>query len=287
MESAARRRLSATFLAAALGAICGLGVVRGSVGPVEQSGVFALLGGTPKIVSTFWAEHATGLTATLTIRQFALDGKTPILDYDVDMQKLMHLIVVRDDFATFAHLHPEFDTTSGTFSQPFTKAPNHRYYVYADTAPRAIGQQVFRFTIQSDGPLATLPAIGSASEPSATAGPYAVRLSRTALPANRPEILKITIREKGVPAHDLGTYLGAAAHAVFINTSTLSYVHLHPTVRGPANTDSNMDMDMNGPAGPFMQMAMPALPSGTYKLWIQFSGANGNVYTAPFTILAR
>ena len=287
MESGTHRRLSRMLFAATLGAICCVGVASASAGPIEQSGVFALLGGTPKIVSAFWADHASGLTATLRIRQFALDGKTPILAYDVDMQKLMHLIVVRDDFATFAHLHPVFDPTSGTFSQSFTKAPNHRYYVYADTTPHGVGQQVFRFTIESDGPQATSqPAVG-ASGRTAVAGPYTVTLGRTTLPANRAKNVNITILESGRPAHDLGTYLGAAAHAVFINTSTLAYVHLHPMLRGGASMDSTMAMNMSGSAGPFMHMTVPALPDGIYKLWIQFSGANGNVYTVPFTLLSR
>lgn len=285
MERAARRRLSATCLAAALGALCGLGVARGSAGPVEQSGIFALLGGTPKIVSKFWAEHASGLTATLTIRQFALDGKTPILDYDVDMQKLMHLIVVRDDFATFAHIHPAFDTTSGTFSQPFTKEPNHRYYVYADTTPHGVGQQVFRFTIESDGRPAKLRLSFPASAAVVAAGPYTVTLSTTVLPANRANSVDVTITKNGQLANDLDTYLGAAAHAVFIGTSTLEYVHVHPSPRGVERGSGDMDMEMNT-AWPLLTIPVPALPAETYKLWIEFRGS-GKVYTAPFTIFAR
>lgn len=271
------------LFAATLGAICVAGAARASVGPAEQTGVFALLGGTPKIVSKCWAEDGAGLTATLTIRQFAVDGKTPILAYDVDMQMLMHLIVVRDDFATFAHLHPSFDTTSGTFWQPFTKAPNHRYYVYADTTPHGIGQQVFRFTIQSDGPPAKLRLSFPASAPAVAAGPYTVTLSTTVLRANRATELDVTITKDGRLADDLGTYLGAAAHAVFIGTSTLEYVHVHPSARGVENGAGGMEMEM---AWPRLAMPVPPLPAGTYKLWIEFRGS-GELYTAPFTMLSR
>ncbi len=276
------------LLALSMGAICGVGVAAGSAGPTAQPGVFALLGGTPKIVSKFWAEHAAGLSLTLTIRQFRLDGKTPILDYDVDMQKLMHLIVVRDDFTTFVHLHPVFDAASGIFWQPFTKEPNHRYYVYADTTPHGIGQQVFRFTLESDGPVATTRLISSASARTAQTGPYTVTLSRTNLPASRPKNLNVTILEGDQPAQNLGPYLGAAAHAVFINTSTLGYVHLHPSLRGPHSMSEadGMATGMSETAGPFMQMRVPALSAGTYKLWIEFSDANGKPYTASFTIVA-
>lgn len=290
MESRSRRRLRSVLAGCALAAVCGIGLARASAGPPEQTGVFALLGGTPKIVSKFWAEHGAGLAATLNIQQVALDGKTPILAYDVDMQKLAHIIIVRDDFATFAHLHPTFDSTTGTFSLPFTKGPNHRYYVYADTTPHGIGQQVFRFTIESDGSLARPPS--SVLSGSAAIRPYTVTLGTTTLAAGRPQTVDIKVLEGGRPAGDLSTYLGAAAHAVLISVQNLSYVHVHPSVRGAAGSTNmtmspGMHMDMSGSAGPLMQMNLPSLPAGDYKLWIEFRGAGGKVFAAPFTLLAR
>lgn len=283
------RRLSGTLLAATLATAGAIGLARGAIGPAEQLGVFALLGGRPQVVSEFWAVHAAGLTATLKIRQFQLDGSTPIRNYDVDMQRLMHLIIVRDDFGSFAHLHPSFDATIGAFAQSFTKDPGHRYYVYADTVPRGIGQQVFRFTMESDGPFAASPRTFGASHGSVAVGPYTVVLAHTLLPANQSQSLDLTVLKAGAPARDLGTYLGAAAHVVFINTSTLTYVHVHPSVRGAAKMamGTSMNTDVNSQAGPNMRMDLPALPAGTYKTWIQFRGANDTVYTAPFTVLAR
>jgi len=277
------------LLAFALASAGAIGLARGSAGPAEQRGVFALLGGRPQIVSEFWAVHGAGLTATLKIRQFQLDGTTPIRNYDVDMQRLMHLIIVRDDFAAFAHLHPSFDTTTGTFAQSFTKAPNHRYFVYADTVPLGIGQQVFRFAIESDGAPAASPKTFTASPAGVTVAPYTLVLSSTTLTANQPQSVGLTVLKAGQPARDLGTYLGAAAHAVFINTSTLAYVHVHPMVRGAGGAAMDMQMNLatSGQAGPLMQMDLPPLPAGTYKAWIQFRGANDVIYTVPFTIRAR
>jgi hypothetical protein len=279
--SSTLRRVSGALAAVALAALAA-GVLRASVGPSEQRGIFALLGGTPKILSEFWAVQGTGLSATLQIRQLALDGKTPILNYDADMEKLIHLVVVRDDFATFAHLHPTFEATTGIFAQRFTKEPNHRYYVYADTVPRHLGQQVFRFTMESDGPAAAYKLATTPSSTSSLIAPYTVTLGRTTLAANQAQTLSITIFEGARPARNLGTYLGALAHAIFINISTLEYAHVHAMARG-----STMSMGMPAQPSPFMQMTLPPFPAGTYKLWIQFRGARGLVYTAPFTILVR
>jgi hypothetical protein len=284
VESHTRRRLSGRLLISVLTVACVAGVAPAPVEPIKQYGAFALLGGTTAIVSEFWAERAAESTySTLKIRQFQLDGKTPILRYDREMQKLMHLIVVRDDFATFQHLHPAFDTVTGTFAQPFVKEANHRYYVYADTTPLGIGQQVFRFTIESDGPLTNWAPSLSTSAASVVVGPYTVALGQTMLTANQAQTLNVNVSKDGQPARDLGPYLGAAAHAVFINTATLAYVHVHPMV-GDA---PSMAMDTSGTAGPFMQMKLPALAPAIYKLWIEFLGENDTVYTAPFTILAQ
>jgi hypothetical protein len=77
-----------------------------------------------------------------------------------------------------------------------------------------------------------------------------------------------------------------------INVQSLSYVHVHPSVRGATGSagmtmSPGTDMEMSGSAGPSMQMNLPSLPAGFYRLWIEFRGAGGKVFTAPFTLLVR
>lgn len=267
----------------------------------EQTGTFALLGGKPEIVSKFWATHGAGLNYRLNVQQFAQDG-TPIKAYDVDMQHFMHLVVVRDDFATFDHKHPSYNAATGTFEQDFTKERNHRYYVFADSMPKGIGQQVFRFMMESDGPYAMYKLSAAASAVNAKAGPYTVSLATTTVASNVPHEVNLTIEEGDDPADDLVPYLGAPAHVVLIDMSTLEYVHVHPTLRGQTspqnagtmndmkamNSNSMKAMTGSNKAGAFMQLELPPLPAGSYKTWVQISGGKDRkVYTAPFTIVAK
>jgi hypothetical protein len=194
------------------------------------------------------------------------------------------MIVVRDDFATFAHLHPAFNLTTGTFSDPFTKEPNHRYYLYADSTPLGMSQQVFRFTIESDGPLANDKPALTVSATSTVAGPYTVNFEKTTFAANTPEEIDITIDKDGHPAHDLGTYLGAASHVVLINTATLQYVHVHPMAANSTGSGGTIEMNMTGPK---QHLHFPALPAGWYKMWLQFRGGQYKLYTVPFTLGVR
>ena len=292
MESRTVRRIIT------LAAAC---VLIAAVAPAA-TGTFALLGGTPKIVSKLTVLHGTSGTFTLKVQQFPMNDSAPITKYDIDMQHLMHMVIVRDDFATFEHKHPAYEADTGTFEQDFTKAPHHQYYVYADTTPAGIGQQVFRFTLASEGPQQTsAPSLGASSYNS-KAGPYNVLLQKTTLKANTPMNLDLTIVQGDDPATDLVPYLGAAAHVVMISTSTLDYVHAHPMVKslsakqnsGTGNSMSGMNMNgmkaMTGAqkAGPFMTLELPALPKGVYKTWVQFAaGSSLKVYTAPFTIVVK
>jgi hypothetical protein len=243
-----------------------------------QTGTFALVGGTPQITSKLTAVPAAGGTA-IKIQQFADGSTTPIHDYAVDMQRTIHLITVRDDFSTFEHSHPAFNTTTGAFVETLKTVAGHRYYVYAETKPQGMSDQVFRFDVGSSA----IPAVGvmrphyPPSAPTVAAGPYTVTLSATSLPSSTAETLHITVDKAGHPANDLGLYLGAPAHCVFIATQSLQFLHVHAYV----HQSSGMAMAV---AGPSMSLDVPALGPGTYKLWIEFRGANYGLYTAPFTI---
>jgi len=220
-----------------------------------------------------------------------MPGSTvPIKDYQIEMTKKLHMVIVSDDFKTFLHVHPTLEP-NGHFllTQQFPAAGT--YLVYADTLPNALNHQVFRFKLD----------VGHASPPSSRdlpstgmgvqAGPYEVDLSTVRIHSRRMEMVDVEVLENGQPAKDLHPYLGAPAHAVFLNTKDLSYVHIHPM----AGDMMSMPMDMSKP--------MPELPDGasvsgemmlhialwepgTYKLWLQFRGANDKLYVAEFTILA-
>jgi hypothetical protein len=214
----------------------------------------------------------------------------PIKQYQTEMTQKLHMVIVSDDFKTFLHIHPAL-TPGGHFliTQHFP-APG-TYFVYADALPNELNHQVFRFKLD----------VGHPSSPSARAlpdtgmgvqaGPYEVDLSTVRIHAGRMEMVDVEVLENGKPAKDLHPYLGAPAHAVFLNAKDLSYVHVHPM----GADMMNMQMDMSKP--------MPELPdgasvsgemmlhialheTGTYKMWLQFRGANDKLYIAEFTILA-
>jgi Cu+-exporting ATPase len=274
VEGSSHRRVSG-WIAWTVAAVA---VPAAAFAAAAQTGTFALVGGTPQITSKLTAVPAANGTA-IKITQYANGSSTPIHNYAVDMQRTIHVVTVRDDFATFEHTHPAFNTTTGAFVETLKTDPGHRYFVYVETKPQGMNDQVFRFDIGKSG----VPAMGvmrpnyPPSAPTVAAGPYTVTLSATSLPTSTSETLHITVDKGGHPANDLGLYLGAPAHCVFVATQSLQFLHVHAYV----HQGSGMAMAV---AGPNMALDVPALAPGTYKLWIEFRGANYGLYTAPFTI---
>lgn len=287
MEGPTRRGLSGILATCALAASIAAAAVAKE--PVQQ-GVFALFGGTPATKAEFRSNPANGGGIRARVRLFAEDGKTPITAFAVTGERTMQMIVIRDDFATFQHMNPGVDINTGTFIETLTGLdPEHRYYLYADTIPASTDDQVFRFTLQDEHLPAVPPAATlAASAKSFHAGPYWVEIGSTTITAHAPSKLLIAVKEKGKMAWDLQQYQGGPAFATMINTATLEYIHVRPFVRGTSTQAARNEQLAGVPqAGPYMTADLPALAPGSYKLWIQFRGSAGKIYTAPFTIVAQ
>lgn len=261
------------------------------------SGVAQILNGEPALQGSSaqtegylraTAPRATPLTQHLDLWMTLPKSSAPIHRFQTEMTKKLHVIIVSEDFKTFLHIHPTL-SPSGHFliTQVFPAAGT--YYIYADGLPNELNHQVFRFRLDvgqaSHFPARNLPPTGMGVQ----TGPYEVDLSSVRLQSGKMEMLDLQILENGKPAKDLHPYLGASAHAVFLNARDLSYVHVHPMGA------DRMMMDMSKPMPDIpdtasvssdMMLHIALREPGTYKLWLQFRGAGDKVYIAEFTILA-
>jgi hypothetical protein len=133
-------------------------------------------------------------------------------------------------------------------------------------------------------------------------GRYTVHFDPFEPHAGQENQLSFHVSRSGQPALDMIPFLRVDAHAVFIDSADLTYVHVHAAPAAApkiGSTGASVPHDLTGktPANPGAlghadALAGSHLPSdltlhvlgpkaGTYLLWLQFM-ASGQVRTMPF-----
>ena len=304
------------FRAAAFALVACLPVLAHGAEPL--TGAYALTDGRPKVDATLVATPGRGGVETFDIAMTAVGQQRPLAQYGTELSKQLHVIAISSDFRTFVHEHADRPAANGHFRVAMRLPRPGRYHVYADAAPSGTGQQVMRFELDVSGAPAQPPPAAPAPSPLESAdGRYAARFDPFELRAGQESQLSLHLSRDGKPAADVTPFLGVAAHAVFINSADLTYVHVHATpaaAPGMGGTGAPMQRDLAGTttapaaghqgiAGMEMPdgdaMPLPLRPgtrvppdltlhvlapkTGTYLLWVQFA-AGGKVRTVPFVV---
>jgi hypothetical protein len=269
---------------------------------VTYPGHDVLITGEQPIVA--YARTTQTRTGATHFDMWEITGGRVIRTYDVNMTKLLHMIVVSDDLRDFRHIHPTLQP-NGHFTIDVANARRETYHTYIDGDPHALGRQVFRFDIPfgpiiPSVPFHVIPSVGRAhnqTAATATAGPYRIALDTTTIVPGQIDTIRITVTKNGRPATDLHPYLGAMAHGVFIGLRDLAYMHGH------GMDEQMLAMSSANDCGDAMMASMPALAPNAavpaqfvmqvlaptaqpYDFWLQFTGGT-TLYTVPFLITAR
>jgi hypothetical protein len=215
---------------------------------------------------------ASGSRVPIQFRIIGPDGQ-PLIGYQTEHDKSLHLIVVRRDLSDFQHVHPVLDA-SGTWSIALDLADPGEYRVFADFTP--VGHD--RLTLGTDlavpGTYQPRPLPVPATTVELQDG-YSVALAG-ALKPGQPSQLTLTVSREGVPVTDLEPYLAAYGHLVALRVGDLAYLHVHP---------EGAPGDGVTPAGPGITFSATAPSAGSYRLFLDFQH-RGVVRTAEFTVRA-
>src|SRR5437899_6544572 len=69
-----------------------------------------------------------------------------VRDYQVELTKKLHVIIVNDDLSVFLHVHPRL-LQNGHFVLDQHFPAEGKYHIFADATPAGLEQQVFRFDV--------------------------------------------------------------------------------------------------------------------------------------------
>jgi len=200
------------------------------------------------------------------------DG-APVIEYQTEHDKDLHLIAVRRDLSHFQHVHPALDA-EGTWSVPLDLTTAGEYRVFADFTPTGHDGLILGADLAVPGPYEPV----ALPEPAAIAqvvDGYQVTLAGDLVPGQASE-LTLTVSKNGVPVTDLQPYLAAYGHLVALRAGDLAYLHVHP---------AGEPGDGVTPAGPGITFYATAPSAGDYRLFLDFRHA-GVVRTAEFTLHA-
>lgn len=193
---------------------------------------------------------------------FVIDGPdgAPVTAYDVEHEKLLHLIVVRRDSTGFQHVHPTLDETTGEWTTDVDLEPGS-WRVFADFVPTG-GEDL---TLGAD---LLVPGEVTAAPPAAESrvdevDDYTVTLDGDLHPGE-DSMLTLEITRDGEPV-SVQQYLGASGHLVALRDGDLAYLHVHP--------------------GDGLEFGAEVPSPGTYHLFLDFKH-DGVVRTAEFVLEA-
>ncbi|AZE72648.1 hypothetical protein C4K00_2419 [Pseudomonas synxantha] len=248
-------------------------------------GTFALPGESERAVGALIVKETGPLTRELSIAFTDKATGQPIVQFDEELTQRLHVLATDSRFTSFIHEHAAKLGADGRFKVAMKFPRPGTYYVYADAVPSGLGQQVVRFEVPVQGGTDAA-AHAPAEQKQGSDGPYTVKLDTSALRAGSESMMSLTVLKDGKPAQDLDTYLGVAAHAVFVSTDELDYVHAHAMAAPMPGQAPHGGHGGHGDAGAVSaQLMLHAKPAhaGPYALWIQFKGGD-TIRTVPFRV---
>lgn len=220
-----------------------------------------------------WTFPSVGLTAGEKVKAevavFDKEGQ-PIESFDINHEKLMHLIVVSEDLSYFDHVHPVYKE-NGKFDVELSFPSGGAYKLYADFIPSGAAGEVIASNVTVAGDEASASQLTPDEQLTKTVGGIETSLAISSQQAGEEAELTFTFKDEqsNQDITDLQPYLGAIGHVVIISDDLGQYLHVHP-----------VDDAGSGPAASFHTTFPEA---GIYKVWGQFQRA-GETFIVPFTI---
>lgn len=194
----------------------------------------------------------------------------PVNNFDIEHEKLLHLIVVSKDLSYFNHIHPEYNG-QGEFVITNKFPSGGEYKLIADYVPTGGSKTTAMEWITIEGAAADPAALTPDKSHSKVVDGVEVALLNDHPEAGKDFELnfKLTDAKTKEPITDLEQYLGAVGHVVVLSQDTEQYLHVHP-----------IDEKARGPEAKFVTIFPD---KGIYKIWAQFQ-RGGKIITVPFVV---
>jgi len=202
-----------------------------------------------------------------------------VTDLAISHERLLHVIIISEDFSSFAHIHPE---DVGQITDEMKKNARYSvryvfpkaglYLIAVDTAVQdAHVSKQFHVTVEGE-PKAGLMSKDLSRKKSFGEYIVSLKIAPEKIRAGEKTVLKYEITRKGEPVKDLEQYLGVPMHLAIVMSDLNSFIHAHGDVPGSSHDHihaGHIHGAARGNIGPEIESEMVFPKKGTYKIFSQ------------------
>jgi hypothetical protein len=220
------------------------------------------------------ARRKTVLTISVTEK-----SGTPVREFELVHDKLLHLIIVGEDLSYFAHVHPTLAGTDGNLTINHIFPKSGTYKLWTDFKPKGGKQTLVTFIADVKG----LPTHSARileydgvyiKESSNKNYQISLKLPQEKIISKMDTDIVFSISDaSGNPITDLEPLMGAGGHGVIISSDIQEFLHVHPT--------EGVEPDWKGRPHVSFRTSFPK--PGLYKTWGQFQH-KGKIIMADFVL---
>ena len=239
-------------------------------------------------------EHISAhTTATLRLSLRDHTGKT-LRGLTVSHERILHVIIVSEDFTAFAHLHPEdFGAVTPKMIQDARFSVNYsfpkagRYLIALDSAVHDLhfSKQLF-IDVTGEPKMSVTETDFSRAKKS---GDYVIRFTVPEhIKAGEETTLGYFIKKDGKPVADLEPYLAALMHLAVIKTDLKNFIHAHG--EAPGSPSAHPAGHIHGTAlpgfGPVIEAPITFPVKGMYHIFSEIKH-QGKVIVTSFMVTVK
>ena len=296
-ESVPERDGEATSDLALPGCTVGLGLGQFHFVDAREFAYFARPARARAQLATSPAALAPNVPTTLTFTLRDYQGN-PVQDLVLDHNRILHVVIVSEDFSVFSHIHtedlgpvtPEMLKTA-EFPVRYTFPKPGRYLVSVDYTERAyLFSDQFYLNVEPSAAMSAVQNENFSREENVDGYEVALNTSPATLKAGAPATLDYHFEKDGKPLTDMNPYLAVPMHISIIRDDLTGFLHIHGLLPvspigyllGESIHASHLFLPNR--FGPDIEATNFSFPSaGVYHVFGEFSAA-GKTVVSHFTV---